>query len=168
MWYDRPEAGWISRPVIRETRRPSSICSSTACCSFCFLSVSMSSNLSACATVRGKPSSMKLHFSCEPDAAISLSNFSLDKYAPLPAIFVVFEFAFYHVHHDLITDKSALIHYLLSFPTQRSLLCNLRSEHIAGCLRYASANPCFSCHLRMYGAMLTKWQAQNFSCIFGA
>jgi len=60
LWYDRPLAGWIKRPVIREMRSWSAIDSSTTLSNFSLRDSSMESSFSAWGTVRGKPSNTNL------------------------------------------------------------------------------------------------------------
>lgn len=61
LWYDLPDLGWMSRPVIREMRSESGILSSTAWSIFWFLDDSIAPSFSAWGTVRGNPSRMNLY-----------------------------------------------------------------------------------------------------------
>src|SRR5271154_1937194 len=104
LWYERPEAGCIKRPVMRETRRPSSIWSSTACFSFCCFLASISSRRWAWGTVLGNPSRMKLLSTRQRRLFTHQAGV-----LPVLAFFIVLEFALDHGDHDLVTDKATLI-----------------------------------------------------------
>lgn len=54
---------------------------------------------------------------------------------PIGAFPVVMKLFLDHVDHDVVADKSALIHYLLGFSTEGSLFGDLSSEHVTSGLR---------------------------------
>ena len=105
--------------MIRDTRRPSSICSSTACCSFCPLASSMPSSFSACGTVRGKPSRMNLD---EGNEVSRDGSGGSENTVPVLAFLIGVEFVLNHVNHYIVAHETALIHNLLGFSSELSLL----------------------------------------------
>ena len=58
--------------------------------------------------------------------------------SPIGTISVRFDLILDHVDHDVVADKSTLVHNLLCFLSERSLLCDLSSQHVTGGLRKVS------------------------------
>lgn len=56
---------------------------------------------------------------------------------PALALLVVGELLLDHADDNIVADQTALVHDLLGLSAEGSLLCNLRSQHIAGSLRSA-------------------------------
>lgn len=55
-------------------------------------------------------------------------------YEPVLALRIGVELAFDHVDHDLIADKTTLVHDLLGLLSELSLLGDLGPQHITGSL----------------------------------
>lgn len=60
----------------------------------------------------------------------------IDQRGPLPslALLVVVQLGLDHADDNVVTDEATCVHNLLGLPTQRSLLGDLRPQHVAGCL----------------------------------
>lgn len=58
--------------------------------------------------------------------------------APILAIVVLIQLVVDHVDHNLIADKTSLIHDLLCFSAELGLLCNLSSQHVSSGLKIVS------------------------------
>lgn len=50
---------------------------------------------------------------------------------PSLTLLIVLQLVLDHADHNFIADKSTLVHDLLGFPTERCLLCDLGSKHVA-------------------------------------
>jgi hypothetical protein len=87
--------------VMRATSRLSSIWSSMACLSGRDLEDSMSSSFSACATVRGKPSRMKLGVLVFAFVAVGLYGCECIL-LPVGAFLVGVQLALDHADHDVV------------------------------------------------------------------
>ena len=53
---------------------------------------------------------------------------------PFFAVWVAIELRLDHVDHNIVADKTALVHDLLSLPPKRGLLCDLRAQHVTSSL----------------------------------
>src|SRR4051794_11032351 len=120
---------------MRATRSSSSIWSSTACWRGWLRSVSMASRPSACLTVRGKPSRMKLR---EGEWLARLARlWEVNKTSNVPALAlgIVVKLLLDHADDDVIADEAALVHDLLGFSAEGGLLRDLAAEHVTRGLR---------------------------------
>jgi hypothetical protein len=81
---------------------------------------------------------------------------------PVAALFVVVEFVLDHADHNLIADESSFVHDLLGCKSKGCPRSDLRAQHVSGGL------PNISAVSKNVSGRNTKWQAQNFSLIFGA
>lgn len=54
---------------------------------------------------------------------------------PALALGVVLELVLNHVDHNLVADKTTLVHDLLGLSSQLGLLCDLGAKHVTGSLR---------------------------------
>jgi hypothetical protein len=57
------------------------------------------------------------------------------KYTPALALRIVVKLLLDHADNDVIADETALVHDLLGFSAERSLLGDLRSEHVTSSLQ---------------------------------
>lgn len=73
---------------------------------------------------------------CQPEETLARNVENL----PALALLVALELLPNHANHDLVADQAASVHDLLGLDTERSLLGNLRSQHVTGGLRALGKN----------------------------
>ena len=67
------------------------------------------------------------------ESALAMKN--PEKHIPILALRVVGQLALDHVDHDLVADKTTLVHDLLGLPSELSLLRDLGPQHVTGGLK---------------------------------